>query len=838
MLPEFLYDSYRQYKADTNQFVAWLTETAHQCGYPASSSRTPKVALSELLPQARCIAVATSPSIKIPSSKIELIQRVITARTRCTEWFEKHPDTKAAEETRNQAHSHFTGVLEKVMNILQPRSFHQAASSSSQSVSSDAKQKRNKAKIETVKGPHSEEWRNPFEQLTVDEPSFDDLLELPKVERATFEERPANNANTTQDDRNTAQEIEAHFEEVRFAFFCLLEDLQQIRLFLRETWSRYRSCNVSLMNASVITNAANQFVRRLELGIFAQFSLTCSWEDVMQRIFPTAFKSDGIPAVSDQLELLQYVLYPPFIQLLVTFHLLDKKNAIPPPSWDCIYDPRADRASYDPVRRGREDMILMSEMIPDLFLLAKYKILPAEDELTWGIRRLLDFKEVELSMCFALQVFVDINHELGEEVTRGFKELQKTSENHFAILTKYAQRIENLDEFKEAILPNLEFFSGFAERWIRNDGIMAHKTEIHGSRIFRPVKPHLLLLHHPVLCGLLTFASTLKIQQVSLLCEMKNGAIMATAHLYNAVQQDGLLELSWPDMDTLIGHQTAEKIFLGQAPTTPDIRYRRYRLIEGTSVQVFARNRRKYKMNVEEQTRSKKGARGLAGPAPVLELFRKQFCSGDEPTNITIDHIEAFLNSRVQDQQKKDTGRGKLREQWRSSHRLRPLELLAILQECLVEEEPALTFDYFTLNLHCWDVLSEIEILTRDAFAKWWGPEKAPVAFLLHSLPEYIFEFRAGEHGPRGITHGKSVLSRVAQMIRGCIEQQQRIVSQIDRAPADDASFDECIPEKGPTTLWGILEPNHPTRNGECIHIGVCSRQREELVRANRALNP
>lgn len=76
-----------------------------------------------------------------------------------------------------------------------------------------------------------------FEQLTVEEPSFDITLELPMDEKAILEESPVETATQIQDRRNTAPETESFYEEVKFAFFCLLQDLQQIRQFLRETWS-------------------------------------------------------------------------------------------------------------------------------------------------------------------------------------------------------------------------------------------------------------------------------------------------------------------------------------------------------------------------------------------------------------------------------------------------------------------------------------------------------------------------------------------------------------------------------------------------------------------------
>lgn len=276
---------------------------------------------------------------------------------------------------------------------------------------------------------------------------------------------------------------------------------------------------------------------------------------------------------------------------------------MPSPVWDYFYDPRSDRATYSLLGKIREDMIFMSEMVPELFSLALSNNMPIEDELVWGIRRMLGKNEVDSSVCFALQIFIDIHHGLGEEVTRGFKELQKTNENHLTILKKYVQRIMKFDELIKMVLPSLTFTSDFAEEWIRKDGIRAFKRVFYGSRYLThcgPIKISLLLSHHPLFCGLLIFVFTLKFQQISFLCETKNGVIMAAAHLYNAVRQDEILEILWPDMDLLIRHQTEEKVFLGQAPTTPDMMYKRHCLIEGTSVQVFAQNRRKYKMSLEE----------------------------------------------------------------------------------------------------------------------------------------------------------------------------------------------------------------------------------------------
>src|ERR1700676_2978899 len=39
-LPDFLFDTYKRYKADTNRVVAWLVETSQKCGHTLESQPT------------------------------------------------------------------------------------------------------------------------------------------------------------------------------------------------------------------------------------------------------------------------------------------------------------------------------------------------------------------------------------------------------------------------------------------------------------------------------------------------------------------------------------------------------------------------------------------------------------------------------------------------------------------------------------------------------------------------------------------------------------------------------------------------------------------------------
>ena len=41
VLPDFLFDTYRRYKADTSHVIAWLAETAQKYGYALSADSNP-----------------------------------------------------------------------------------------------------------------------------------------------------------------------------------------------------------------------------------------------------------------------------------------------------------------------------------------------------------------------------------------------------------------------------------------------------------------------------------------------------------------------------------------------------------------------------------------------------------------------------------------------------------------------------------------------------------------------------------------------------------------------------------------------------------------------------
>lgn len=95
------------------------------------------------------------------------------------------------------------------------------------------------------------------------------------------------------------------------------------------------------------------------------------------------------------------------------------------------------------------------------------------------------------------------------------------------------------------------------------------------------------------------------------------GSILYSAHLYNAVQHEGLCMQPWAEMEKVIKIHTAERTFVGGRPTDADAYLKRFTLCMGWAAPSFARNRRG-RCLVESKT----GPRGLYEVSLVSQIFR------------------------------------------------------------------------------------------------------------------------------------------------------------------------------------------------------------------------
>lgn len=225
-LPSFLTGSYKRYKSDTEQFATWLAETAAKHCDPSllpnrKNDKTPnkshKLSAKDFTTFSELIA-NHSPRIEVPQVIAGAARRAISLRRR----FARHL-------SRDKGHSHFIGVLERALQVLHVPDDVVSTSSVPSSSSS------------------TEEAANRFSVLDLEEPLEDERGGKRTKIEATSEER-------------TKYELEDDFDGkddvLMLICFCLLNDLNNIRDFLKQTWADYQAGKVDLMSASVTTDTA------------------------------------------------------------------------------------------------------------------------------------------------------------------------------------------------------------------------------------------------------------------------------------------------------------------------------------------------------------------------------------------------------------------------------------------------------------------------------------------------------------------------------------------------------------------------------------------------------
>ena len=385
-------------------------------------------------------------------------------------------------------------------------------------------------------------------------------------------------------------------------------------------------------------------------------------------------------------------------------------------------------------------------------------------------------------------------------------------------------------ELKENRLPHqgeaLEWLSDNIEKWVLNDIFedLKGQTFKNGRSSGNSGRPFLLLSQHPWLCGLLKCAIRMKIQQAGFQQLDLQGLVVATTQLYYAVQHGGRVNLPWPDLDTLI-RLHSKSPFLGSVAKTPVAAYQRLLLSHGTSVVMFAKKRR-----TNKPVRAKAGQPIIFQQSPLILALYRRFCRMNVEDVIVVDDLERLLSERILKHTKSKSARNNSTR----SDGFSPVRLLAELEAAIAVEEEALYFDCFDLHRQCWQVLRSIERLVHKNFRSWSTFKDKTDNEILHLVPQFILDFFT-DNDPILNIRGRHMLQRAAKTIQAFLEQQETQASEAYRGRITKKEKEEYVSELSPATLWGILDHvptkdgritvRHATRNGKCIHVGVCSLQ-------------
>ena len=297
------------------------------------------------------------------------------------------------------------------------------------------------------------------------------------------------------------------------------------------------------------------------------------------------------------------------------------------------------------------------------------------------------------------------------------------------------------------------------------------------------------LSQNPVVCGSMQCGIFAKSQSDEITMLKRSVLGTAAACLYNAVRNEGYLDLQWQDMELLIENYDSAEIFDGEPPKDAKEYHDHFaRSIDSYCIKGTAKKR---KSQVSE----------------ILKPFEKLLCQTDPAkTEISVDVVEEFLHQTADLQGIRRKKQDALRDHWNKDHTLKPTELLTLLKECLNENEPLLHFNHYAFYKSCFLLLTLVEKELCDEFNDFMS--SLPFPFRGHMdedfswLAAMVFkEFHVTmepKHGPPP----DKWLVRVAGVFKKFLKKY---------AGKPDGKINRNSDDEG-------------VRNGVCIHWGSCKR--------------
>lgn len=491
MTPDTYLNTYRTYKAGTNKITTWLAQAAQRCGVEvnatlstpegtnaptkkgkkASATQKYAIPLKDFVSIAKAIAFSTKPTIRMPNSVVSLIRSVIGLRRQATEFFARMSKSRssATVQAATAGHRHFITVLEAVLTIFD------SSSKDTDDLTSEA--------------------TNLFDALTVEEPS----------DAAEAEPAAANLKKKGSSANEAAEyELQTTSDDIVFTIFSFFKDVNDVRQYLQGVWKDYRQGKVDAMSAAVTTDTAFTLLKH-------------SSGDVLEAL-PGQTKYQGMVAVlNDYLEKLGGAsdAFGDWTCLQTANLLKSYEDVLDPgsvpvmkPGHFGVYNAKNDWSKMSDHEKYQEDLIVLLELLPEFTKLSRTKMyVPAQDELTTGLRKMMDANAMDALPMYAIfgtQILLDIHHVLRGDVARPFDQLQATGKRVIMTVDDYfrysrGKSINNWPAQNDEVFRQV---SSLAKDWTTVDRV--GKAIVKGVGNVRP-QPYHLLRGHPVLCGLLMF---------------------------------------------------------------------------------------------------------------------------------------------------------------------------------------------------------------------------------------------------------------------------------------------------------------------------------------------
>lgn len=369
-----------------------------------------------------------------------------------------------------------------------------------------------------------------------------------------------------------------------------------------------------------------------------------------------------------------------------------------------------------------------------------------EDELSSGLLKLRKEGEISAWVVFASRVLLDIQEILGRAAGEAYKELRDAGATASSILDlkveghvltpgasgerwieKDGKLIMKINEMLRIWIIDSPFLT-LKRRWLAEKGplgnpfhpmeeldpetrhFLKQSLRAKGRDVetnppqyildnakkigIRPIEPAVddsfIYTQNPLYCGTLSFNLAANMEEAGITLSNHHLVIFAVSHIYNALQQTGILNAQWPDMDRIIKLHI-KPLFNGQLPTTPKDFHTRFCLRLGFSPRNFAPNQRAPRSII--RTPGNRDGPKIAG-TPTSNIFREYF-DGKAEMKDCLYRLEALEPAES-------------RKKWAARRHLTPLEFLVQMRDLLPRTLPDMRIDYISMTRTCNMLLKRI----------------------------------------------------------------------------------------------------------------------------------
>ncbi|KAK5720426.1 hypothetical protein LTR17_014983 [Elasticomyces elasticus] len=745
MAPPSIVGRYVRYKAGTTKLVQWLASTASQCSDISAiigsieldkedimnrnthntkpSSHTPadiavKISTRHLIELAEAIASAT-PSVGVPPSILKLARQVIDGRQHCAKWYAAQPTGADSElDLQNAAHAHFIQVLEDVLKLLQSCSSTpstlQLAAHDDLSVLED---------LELGLG-------NQFAMLDIEEPSAEPLGTTP-VSNAPKAHAPQTAAGPRFEFADEAG------GDLSFEIWCLLQDLHDVRMFVRNTWLEYSNGKLSLMAAGEIADVGFSLMRRVTESTAEKHPCLRSY-DQLRKLFPMNFavlgnlvlhrplmghtKHKGLSSNLDPVAL----LCPSAVQVLRKAmakmrRTLDEENHRTSPQdvlmrsdfpshrlADVLYKHLRRIMKHAVIKRDSRNKGEACDVPSDEFLrglFATYQNSTTGTSPIWLVVACQTYMDImdcmgEGSAQLGLDAWLEYYHDKVTPVVERYTHFRPTFKDwsNEPVWQSYFDDI-TCEKTRE----DYQWVSSYSK-----SGALAQATLLQNPP-WRTL-PIEVMQDLPIMpCHLLYFSKGNMLKYGTALCN-DGFVVLALAHLYTAAREYGLITKPWADMDFVIAQNSVQRPFINPLNVNADpyAMTRRFHIAMGMPVLTLSREYlpelpHPKKLNFGQVKKIEITSKYERGVTHCLAQAEKLGSEGDAV-------IEAVLQSLADSPNSSGSGKEQAAKRRAASIKsVSPLKLLETFKIHLVADEPQMNFDYTTFFLRCTELMAAIK---------------------------------------------------------------------------------------------------------------------------------